>query len=92
MSTKPSSYPIQKTHAKTVEQLSNQEYTLQTSSSPELLENALWLREQINLVVQTDKNLKVPYLDTISKIQGVLDKEILLMEREIENDFKHTLG
>lgn len=92
MDTKQLSYDTPKTGASIVEKSSVQEHTHLTSSSNDCLEYALWWKERINLIVQTDKNLKVPCLDTISKIQGIFDKEILLIEREIENDFRHTLG
>ena len=84
MSMKISSYPIQKTHAKTVGQLSNQEYTLQTSSLPELLEYLLYVKSKVILTVNHAQKCNESSEITLIKILDLFSKEIILLEEEVK--------
>ena len=84
MSTKALNTPIQKTPAKTVEQLSIQEYTRPISSSNEILEYLLSWRPKVTWIVQQGQKCNESSEITLIKILDLFSKEITLLEEEVK--------
>ena len=87
MVTKQSSYPISKTFAKAAVPLSSQEHIRPISSSNEILEYLLLLKQKVITILNQEPKCRMSNDAIQIKILDLFSKEIILLEKEV---LQHT--